>query len=80
MKSKDIIVLMVVAFVSAFLSYFVSGFLFAKPDDRKVTVEVVEPISGELLRPDSKYFNSSANNPTQIIIIQPETNPNPFGN
>jgi hypothetical protein len=80
MKAKDIGVLVVVGVVSALFSYFLSSLLISSSDDRKATVEVVAPISSDFTRPDSKYFNASSVNPTQDIVIEPVTNPNPFGN
>jgi hypothetical protein len=80
MKKKDLGVIAVVAIVSAFISYFVSTIFISSADDRTQKVEVVEPIVAEFTTPDSRYFNSNAINPTQTIIIAPETNPNPFSN
>jgi hypothetical protein len=80
MKAKDIGVLAVVGIVSAVFSYFLSSLLISSSEDRKATVEVVAPISAEFTRPDTKYFNASSVNPTQNIVVEPITNPNPFGN
>jgi len=80
MKKKDISVIIVVAVVSAVVSYFLSGVLISSAVDRKQAVETVEPIVAGFTEPDKRYFNQTSVNPTQTIVISPETNPNPFKN
>jgi hypothetical protein len=80
MKKKDIGILVLVAVISAFVSYFLSGLLISSPKNRTMQVEVAAPISADFVRPNQTYFNGNSVNPTQNIVIQPVTNPNPFGN
>ncbi len=69
MKQKDIILIIVIVFISGTLSFFVSKKLFAKPKDRSVEVKIVEAINTDFNKPDQKYFNEESINPTQIIQI-----------
>lgn len=80
MKKKDLGVIAVVVIVSAVVSYFLSSAFISSADDRKQSVEIVEPIVSEFVETDDRYFNQTSVNPTQTIIISPETNPNPFRN
>lgn len=79
MKKKDLSIIAAVAFFSAVVSFLLSGWLFSPPKDRKQKVEVVEPISTEFTRPDSRYFNKDSINPAQNIQIGTDENSNPFG-
>lgn len=78
MKQKDIALIAVIAIVSGVVSFLVSGWIFAKPADRAQKVEVVDVITSDFPLPDSKYFNASAVDPTQLIEIGDTNNPNPF--
>ncbi len=78
MKQKDIILIIVVVFVSGVLSFFVSNMLFTSPENRNTQVEVVEPIASDLPPIDQKYFNANSINPTQLIQIGNQDNPQPF--
>lgn len=78
MKQKDIALVIVVVFVSAMLSFFVSKLLFASPKNRQQRVEVVNPITPEFNKPDSRYFNKDAVNPTKLIQIGDTSNTTPF--
>jgi hypothetical protein len=55
-----------------------SKLLFAKPQNRKQQVEVVQAISSEFATPNSRYFNPSSIDPTQQIQIGNNSNPDPF--
>lgn len=79
MKQKDIALIIVLAAVSAVFSFVISGWLFGKQADREQKGEIVDVISSDFPLPDSKYFNSSAIDPTQLIQIGEANNPNPFG-
>ena len=79
MKQKDLILIIVVVFVSAVIGFVVSGLLFASPQNRQQTAEKVDVITAEFIQPSSEYFNAEAVNPTQQIQIGSNTNPNPFG-
>jgi hypothetical protein len=78
MKQKDIVLIIVVSFISAVFSLFISKALFSSPENRQEKVEVVEKITADFSQPDAKYFNPNAINPTQLIRIGENPNPQPF--
>lgn len=78
MKQKDIILIMVVAFISVVVSIVVSKFVFATPANRQQNVEVVQPISASFPPADKRYFNPQSIDPTQLITIGSNANPVPF--
>ena len=78
MKQKDIALIAVIAIVSGVISFFVSGMIFAKPADREQKAEVVDVITSEFSPPSTKYFNAQSIDPTQLIQIGDNDNPNPF--
>jgi flagellar basal body-associated protein FliL len=80
MKQKDIVLILVMVFISAVVSFLVSGWVFNSPQNRKQTAEKVDQITPEFPEPPPKYFNAHAINPTQLITIGDATNPNPFNN
>lgn len=80
MKQKDITLVLVMVFISGVLSFVVSGMIFGSPSNREQKAEVVEEITAEFSPPPAKYFNANSVNPTQLITIGGESNPNPFNN
>ena len=78
MKQKDIALIIIIAAISGVVSLFVSKALFAAPANRAQKVEVVDAITTEFNKPDSKYFNSSSINPTQTVPVGESNNANPF--
>jgi hypothetical protein len=78
MKQKDIALIIVIVAVSAILSFVVGRLVFTGPKNRQQTIEIVDPISTEFPQPDSKYFNSRAIDPTQLIHIGENINAAPF--
>lgn len=80
MKQKDIAMIIIVAFVSAVIAFVVSNWLFGGQKSGEQTAEVIDVISGDFSQPPEKYFNANSVNPTKLIEIGGETNPNPFGN
>ena len=78
MKSKDIAVVLVVAFFSAIVSFFASNFLFSSNSSRQQEVEKVDVVTSDFTFPSSKYFNDRAIDPTLPIQIGDNNNPNPF--
>lgn len=78
MKQKDIALIAVIVVISAVASLLISKAVFASPEKRQQPVEVVEPISSDFATPDTRYFNSSAIDPTQTITIGGNANPDPF--
>ena len=79
MKRKDVLIIVVIATISGILSLVLSNLFITAPKNRQEKVEVVELISPEFKRPDSRYFNADSINPTKIIRIGDNTNPQPFG-
>jgi hypothetical protein len=77
MKEKDIALIIAIVAVSSFLSFFISN-KFISPPERNQKAAVVERITDEFKEPNEDFFNESSINPTQIIQIQGEANPNPF--
>jgi hypothetical protein len=77
MKQKDVVVIIVVIVFSSIFSFILSGILL-KPSAESKTAEVVQPISSQLGKPNSTDFSSNSINPTQIISIGNNNNPNPF--
>jgi ATP phosphoribosyltransferase len=78
MKQKDIVLIIVVVFVSGVLSFFVSRLVFAAPKSRQQAVEVVDPITTNFPTPSNKYFNNTSIDPTQLIQIGGTPNLAPF--
>jgi hypothetical protein len=78
MKQKDVILIVIVAFVSAILAFVISNTFINSPKNRSTTAEVVEPIVADFPSPDKRYFNENSINPTQLIRIGENTNPSPF--
>ena len=78
MKQKDIALIMIIVFISGVISLVVSKTVFTSPKNRQQQVEVVQPISSDFAAPDTQYFNSQANDPTQLIHIGNSSNPDPF--
>lgn len=79
MKSKDVFTIIIVAVVSIVLSVIASNILINNDKNRSQKVEVIEPITAELQRPPTEYYNSSAINPTQTIQIGGGGTNQPFG-
>lgn len=78
MKQKDIILIIVVAFISGAFAIILSSLLISSPQNRSQKAEVVEPIVADFPLPDKRYFNEQSVDPTQLIRIKGNTNPSPF--
>jgi uncharacterized membrane protein len=78
MKQNDIILVIVVVFISGVSSFLLSNLLFGSPEENRVKAEVVEPISAEFAEVDKRYFNNKSINPTQLIQIGQGNNQQPF--
>jgi hypothetical protein len=78
MKQKDIALIVVVVLIAAGASLLISNRIFSTPASRQQQVEVVPVISANFNPPNPAYFNSNANDPTQLITIRPNSNSNPF--
>jgi hypothetical protein len=77
MKQKDIILIIVIVFISGVLSFFLSN-KFISPSTQKQKAAKVEPITAEFTQPNSKYFNDKSINPTRTITIGDGTNTQPI--
>lgn len=75
---KDLTAIFAVAIFSAIFSIIISGLFLSTAEDRKQSVEVVEPISTSFERPSETYYNSKSVNPAQNIQIGTDPNSNPF--
>lgn len=78
MKSKDIAVIIGVAFVTGIFSFVLSGYLFGGDDKENLKAPVVQPIVADFPNPDSRYFNAQSLNPTKVITIGESANQEPF--
>lgn len=69
----------IVIFVSALVvSFLLKNLLAPSEEERVQTVESVEPISEQFDSPNSRIFNDSAVNPTELIEITEGTGSTPF--
>ena len=78
MKQKDLVLILVIVFISAVISLFVSKAIFTSPKNRQQKVEIIQPITVDFPQPDSHYFNNSAFDPTQLITIGQSNTTDPF--
>lgn len=78
MKQKDIILIIVIVFISGVSSLILSNMLITAPKNRQEEVEVVPPITADFETPSPNYFNNDSINPTQEIQIGNEDNKNPL--
>jgi hypothetical protein len=75
---KEISTILIVGVFSAVFSLIISNMFISTSNDRKQSVEVVEPISTTFEKPSQTYFNSQSVNPAQNIQIGTDPNSNPF--
>lgn len=81
MKQKDIAMIVLVVGVAGIASFFISQRFFTGGDNRKLEVEIVQPISDQFDPANERYgkfFNDEAINPTKLIRIGDTNNPKPF--
>lgn len=78
MKQKDIALIVIIVLFSAVISLLVSNAIFASPKNRQQQVPVVQPITSDFPKPDTRFFNKNAFDPTTLITIGQNANPNPF--
>lgn len=79
MKKNDIALIVLIVSVSLVVTYFIAKAVVGEPQNQSAQAEVVEPISAELVQPQSKIFNKDAINPTVDIEIGDSSNQQPFG-
>ena len=77
MKQKDIALIVLMVFVSGVISFFLTNMLIVSSSGRQ-SAPKADIINSDFTQPDSKYFNSSSIDPTQLIHIGTGSNPNPF--
>ncbi len=78
MKQKDLVMIILIAFVSAILSYATSHILFATAKNRSQSVSVVDPITTDFATPNTKFFNNQSIDPAKLIEVGSNNNTNPF--
>lgn len=78
MKQKDIVLIIVVAFISGMASFFLSNIFITSPKSRQQKVEIVEAVNSDFNKPSSKFFNSQSIDPTKLIQIGDNNNTDPF--
>jgi hypothetical protein len=78
MKKKDLILILVVVFVSAVFSFVISNLFIDTPKNRAEKVEVVGEITPTFPAHDKQFFNETSINPTFIIQIGNNENQNPL--
>lgn len=79
MKQKDIATIVFIVGISAIFSLVLSNFLISSPKNRQLKVEITDTVSAEFTRPNERYFNDKAINPTQTVEIGTGPNDKPFG-
>ena len=77
MKQKDIALILVVVVFAGIVSLIFTNIVFPSKA-RQLKAEKVSPISSQFNKPDPKVFNKDAINPTQLIHIGDNNNPDPF--
>jgi len=70
MKRTDIAMIILIASLSVLVAYFVANSIPTLKDANKpVMVKTADPITTEIVEPDSSVFNKNAINPTVEVII-----------
>jgi hypothetical protein len=75
MKQKDFALILIVVVVSAAFSLVLSNIFISSPKNRQEKVEVVGEISSVFPEVDKQFFNELSKNPTVIIQIGDNQNP-----
>jgi hypothetical protein len=78
MKQKDVVLIVVIAFISAIISFVVSGKIFVTPKNRQQQVVTVDSISSLFQPPSTRYFNAQSVDPAQLVEIGSNNNQTPF--
>ena len=78
MKQKDIAVIVAVAGLSTIIALIMANSLIANPKNRHAEVLVLDSISSDFPKPDSKYFNTNSIDPTKTVEIGNSNNLQPF--
>ncbi len=78
MKQKDVLTFIVVGIFSAVLSAALSNLLIVPKKAFNKKASVVDTITTDFNKPDSKYFNKDSIDPTKLITIGDNSNKLPF--
>ena len=78
MKQKDILVIITAAIFSGVLSVLLSNLLIAPKKNFNKKAAIVDTITTDFTKPDTKYFNKDSVDPTKLITIGDGTNKSPF--
>lgn len=78
MKQKDFALIAVVIVISIAFALVLSSVVIGSPEKNLQEAEVVQEITDDFPTPDKRYFNDKAVNPTKLITIGDNANPNPF--
>lgn len=78
MKRKDIVLIVGVVIISTIFALVLSSFIIGSPAKHPQEAEIVDVITTDFPSPDKKYFNDKAIDPTKIITIGNNANPQPF--
>ena len=69
MRRSDIITIALVAVIGLFCTYFLGQAIIGDPNEATASVKVIEPITVDLVNPDSEVFNENAINPTVEVYV-----------
>jgi len=69
MKKSDIAMIILIASISILISYFVAKAIIGDVQKESVKVKTADPITTDIVQPDTTVFNSNAINPTVEVII-----------
>ncbi len=69
MNKKDVVIVIVVAFVSLMIAYFGMNNLVSRSEQATIRVKEVATIDSKLEEPSRAVFNQNSINPTVKIII-----------
>ncbi len=78
MKRKDLTLIIVVVVVSTVFALVLSSAVIGSPAKNPQEAEIVDVITTDFPNPDKRYFNDQAIDPTQVITIGTNENPDPF--
>lgn len=69
MKTSDYISIFTIAIAGTVLAYFLMNYFLGDPLEKTVSFEYLEPVSADLVEPDSEVFNAGAINPTVEVFV-----------
>ena len=64
MKKSDIAMIILIASISVLIAYFIAKAVIGDVQNESVQVKTTDPITTEVVEPDTSVFNSDAINPT----------------